>query len=131
MSRGALSALSKKVVDFFQGARIITTVVYDGNKYSGGTIPIANVTSYDLFIIFSRTNVDYYVDYMFREDKITVGKNMQYDHIGVSGSNIYWSQLIASLNNNGMYVSENHNNANWTLGVIKIVGVKFVGGGTN
>lgn len=100
-----------------------TTVLYDSTKITSGTIQIANMSDYDMLVVFTMTNVEYFCNVIFLDDNITVGKNITYTQT----VSTYISWIILTPVSNGLYVSSSSNNVNWILGVKKVVGVKFAG----
>lgn len=103
-----------------------TTVLYNGNKVTSGTITLSDDPSnYDYLVVYTRTNVEYFVDIIPIGSNLTVGQNLSFDH-SVTGL-VSW--IILTPVTNGLYVSAQSNNVNWLLGVIKVVGVKYSWGG--
>ena len=100
-----------------------TTVLYNDIKKTIGTIPIADISTYDALVVYTMTNTEYFADIIFMGDNLGVGQNITYTH----AVSTYISWIILTPVSTGLYVSSNSNNVNWILGVKKIVGVKFAG----
>lgn len=102
-------------------------VLYEGDKWTTGTKTLTNYASYDFLLLKMRTNAEYFVDILPIVKGAFAGTSTVFDHnVWASDSGWLHSRLYMTGGaNSTMNVSVASNNANWTLGIIKIVGVKF------
>lgn len=114
---GAVNELNSKSVS------MNSTVLFNGSKTTSGNIQLTDdYGNYDLLIIFSRTNTEYFTDYYFIDSNVTVGQNITLDHT----VSTYTSWMTTTpVSPDKFYVSSSATNTNWLLGIIKIVGIKF------
>lgn len=103
------------------------SVLWTGGKVSSGTVTLnENYTDYDILILTSQTNVDFFTDV------IDLGLNVSYSRVNthsstaVSGGYTYNGTITYTLaDSNKLTVSESHNNGNWVLGLVRVVGIKL------
>lgn len=101
-----------------------TTVLYNGNKVTSGNITLSEAPSnFDALVIYTKTNVEYFYDIFLIGNDFTVGQNLTIDHCAYTGT--LFGNVAMTATPTGLYVNSSSNNANWLLGVIKVVGIKF------
>lgn len=103
---------------------ITQDILYDGNKWNSGSKTI-NWEKYDFIVFMCKTNIDYFsflYDTKFGNTKCNCPATV-YDTVGSAGW--LFSQIVFTFSSNSIAAAEYHNSGNWTLGVIKMIGVKI------
>lgn len=108
-------------------APMAKTTLYGGaitDKAISGTINFSdNAKNYDYLILRFKTNADYFEESLYEFDKANTWYYAVYD------SSIGWLSSVfdftVSADGNSATVRGASNNANWTVGVYAVIGVKI------
>jgi hypothetical protein len=102
--------------------------LWSGSKQVSGTITLqGSITNYDFIIVRSVTNVDNFTDILV--PTLNIGQII--NHWSGYGSDVnyphYRSQLWIKFTASNLIgeLNELHNNVNWQLGLIEVIGVKL------
>ena len=96
--------------------------LWKGSKFDSGTLTLNDyITNYDIIVVITQTNTQYFADYIF-EGVGTIG-NLSIDHVDADGG--YRSDTQYNLYDNKAYIFVRTNNNNWKLGVVRIYGIKL------
>lgn len=103
---------------------ITQDTLYSGNKWASGSKTI-NWEKYDFIVFRCQTNSEnpvFWYDTKLGNNKVNCPM-VVYDTVGSAGW--LYAMLQFTFSANTIAAVEYHNNANWTLGCIKIIGVKI------
>ena len=109
---------------------ITTDVLYAGDKWTTGEKTLDyDYANYDYLVLKLRTNAEYFTRTLPVYHGLLSGNAefidlVVYDTVGSAGW-LYSGLYLSGGTNSKMSVSTNYSNANWILGIIKIIGVKI------
>ena len=108
----------------------VTTLWESATKYDSGVITIADWAEYEFFILHYKTNTEWKTSIVTKTELENASRHVT-SMFGFSGNsvNLYTNSIFKRKNSTQFEFSAEYNNANWVLGLYKVVGIKLLGGG--